>query len=147
MEGRHAGLRDEDRDRGVRGWAVALLLSFASLAVTAAERHSVLYKGERLEVVDREGLAIWQGDIVLGRTTELVESTRKADLDGAAALPFAKGTGLATSGGRWPRGASGLIEIPYVIETDTQNRVPAAIAAFDQQMGSMFRAVPLRDRP
>ena len=120
----------------------ALLLALASLAAGAAERHSVLYGGERIEVVDRGGLAIWQGDIVVGTTAELLEITRKADLLGAAAFPSGKGTGVGAASGRWPRGASGLFEIPYVVEEDPQGRVPPAIDAFNQLMAGMFRAVP-----
>lgn len=122
--------------------AFALLAALASVAALAAERHSILHGGERIDIVDRGGLAIWEGDIVLGRTADLVEATRRADLLGAAAFPTGKGAGLGTTGGRWPRGASGLFELAYVVETDPENRVPAAIESFNQLMAGMFRAVP-----
>lgn len=124
-----------------RAWA-ALLLAFASIAAPAAERHSILYGGERIDIIDRDGVAVFEGDIVLGKTADLLEATRKADLLGAAAFPQGKGAGLGSATGRWPRGASGLFEMPYVIETDPENRVPPTIESFNQLMAGMFRAVP-----
>lgn len=125
-----------------RGAAALLLLAWAGATAFAAERHSVLKGGERFEIVDRGGLAIWQGDIVIGRTAELLEATRQADLLGAEAIAGAKSTGLGASGGRWPRGASGLFEVPYVVESDPEGRVPAAIEEFNREAAGMFRAVP-----
>lgn len=130
-----------------RATAALLLLAWASATALAAERHSVLKGGERFEIVDRGGLAIWQGDIVIGRTAELVEATRKADLLGAEAIPGAKSTGLGASGGRWPRGSSGLFELPYVIEIDPEGRVPPAIEEFNRETAGMFRAVPRTTEP
>ena len=121
---------------------IALVLVLGSASALAAQRHAILFHGERLEIVDRGGLAIWQGDIVLGRTAELLEATRLADLQGGGAHPSAKGTGLGTATGRWPRGGSGLFEIPYVIENDPDAGVPPAIAAFNQQLAGFARAVP-----
>lgn len=122
----------------MRRWAAALLLALASAAVTGAERHSILFAGHRLEVVDRDGLAVWQGDIVLGATADLVETTRVSDLAGTVA----KGTGIGSAAGRWLRGPSGLFEVAYAVENDPSQRVPATIAAFNQQLAGMFRAVP-----
>ncbi len=121
---------------------IALVLILCSASALAAQRHAILFHGERLEIVDRGGLAIWQGDIVLGRTADLLEATRLADLQGGGSLPSGKGTGLGTATGRWPRGSSGLFEIPYVIENDPDAGVPPAIAAFNQQLAGFARAVP-----
>jgi hypothetical protein len=120
----------------------ALVLVLCNASALAAERHAILFHGERLEIIDRGGLAIWQGDIVLGRTADLVEATRIADLQGGGILPPQKGTGLGTATGRWLRGSSGLFEMPYVIESDPDAGVPPAIAAFNQQLAGFARALP-----
>jgi hypothetical protein len=121
---------------------LALCLALVPCApAVAAQRHSVLVHGERLDIIDRNGLAIWQGDILLGRTADLVEATRIAELEGPAS-PLAKGTGLGSATGRWPRGPSGLVEIPYVIEADPQGGVPPAIVEFNRVMAGFMRAVP-----
>ena len=121
----------------MRSSAFALL--FCTTALFAAERHTVFFHGERLQIVDRSGLALWEGDIVLGRTEDLLEATRLADLAGTASR--SKGLGLGAAGGRWPKGASGLFELPYVIENDPDGGVPPAIVEFNLQLAGFARAV------
>ena len=54
--------------------SAALLLVLAALPASAAERHSVVHGDQRLEIIDREGLAIWQGDIILGLGDAQIEN-------------------------------------------------------------------------
>src|SRR5205085_7446111 len=129
--------RQKEEGTTMRIAALFLVLSFG--LAQAAQRHEVLYDGQRVDVGDRDGTAIWQGDIVIGRTAELLEATRIADLAGPTPQAIAKGVGLGTAGRRWLLGPSGDFEIPYVIENDPDNGVPAAITAFNQLLTGFFR--------
>src|SRR5687768_15497753 len=94
------------------GLFLALLAAPHALAI---DRHLVWHEGRQIEVVDQGGWAVFEGDILIGRTSAVLERSRVAGPDGARiGGMLAKANTLGSSGGRWPRGTSGLFEVPYV---------------------------------
>jgi Astacin (Peptidase family M12A) len=123
--------------------AACFLALAAALPALAIDRHRVWHEGREIDVVDRGGWALYQGDIIVGPTAQVLERSLREGPDGKRIGTItAKSSTLGTSGGRWPRGTSGLFEIPYVAESDPDARVPAAVAAFNDALAGFMRAVP-----
>lgn len=123
------------------GLALAALLAPAPAA--ALDGYRVWHQGRELPIVDQDGWAIYGGDIILGRTEDVLARSRAEAPDGTRIGAIAKSLTVGTSGfAQWPRGPSGEFEVPYVAETDPDNNVPAAVALFNQQLAGFMRAVP-----
>jgi hypothetical protein len=127
-------------------WLAVAALS-GSLPALAIEGHRVWHEGRELTVVDQDGWAIYAGDIILGRTAEVLERSRQLGPEGWKPSSFAKSVTRGLADGRWPRGASGLFEMPIVIESDPDGNVQAAILAFNEQLAGFMRAVPRTNEP
>ncbi len=79
---------------------------------------------------ERDGLAIWQGDIIIGKAGEVPATLQalRARMGGGPRL----GLGISPGSGRWPLGI-----VPYVIDPGLANasRVTNAIAHIESQWG------------
>jgi Astacin (Peptidase family M12A) len=95
-----------------------------------------------------KGNAISEGDILLGPARAVVERVRRESPDGAfpanssALKSQTKGNTYGGANRLWPRNAQGIVEVPYVITLDPQNRVPDAIIAANNQIGTFLKWVP-----
>src|SRR5258708_33012276 len=129
--------------RPAAGALCLLALLGTALPAEAIDRLRVWHDGREIDVVDRDGWAIYDGDIIVGRTAQVLERSRSEGPDGERIGGLtAKSSSIGGLGGHWPRGASGLFEMPYVVETDPDGTVPAAIAAFNNSLSGFMRAVP-----
>jgi hypothetical protein len=127
----------------------------ATLPFTAvAETVKGYLDGQRVKFQIRSGLAITEGDIVLGNADEVLARMRTQAPNensligqGQAALAQLRAKSLSTgsTAGRWPRNAEGIVEVPYTIGVDPDNRVPAAIVASNNQIGSFLKWVPRKE--
>lgn len=122
--------------------AAAVLSLLPTLAAAAVEGHRVWHDGREITIVDQDGWAMYDGDIVIGRTADVLARSAQAGPDGRAIGAIAKSVVNSGTAARWPRGASGLFEMPYVVETDPDGNVPAAVQAFNDQLAGFLRAVP-----
>src|SRR5260221_10400146 len=114
-----------------------------ALPAEAIDRMRVWHDGREIDVVDRDGWAIYDGDIIIGRTSQVLERSRSEGPDGKRIGSItAKSSTIGGLGGHWPRGAGGLFEIPYVVETDPDGNVPAAVTTFNSSLSGFMRAVP-----
>ena len=120
---------------------LAILLALA-LPAQALDRHRVWHEGRQIEVVDVDGWAIYDGDIIIGRTAQVLERSRNDGPDGERIGTIAKSATIGGTGAHWLRGPSGLFELPYVIESDPDGNVPAAIALFNNALSGFMKAVP-----
>src|SRR5512140_443847 len=86
------------------------------------ERTRAFYRDRWVEYRVQDGLAIAEGDILLGRAADI-------------ALREGKGAGKALildqAGLLWPLGPSGAHEVPYVFEAGPADNVDAAVAQFN----------------
>ena len=125
-----------------------LVAIFAATSVTAADPSGQLpsvtsaplrgvgvYRGHLVEFENIEGWAIVEGDIILGRADSLEQTL-------AAPRSQAKGYTIDTSAGLWPKGPSGMFEVPYTIEVDANSNVPPAIATFNAVFAGFMQFVP-----
>ena len=124
--------------------AVAAVAAWAAAGAQALDAHRVWHQGREITVVDRDGWAVYDGDILIGRTADVLARSLRDGPDGERirSLSVAKSVTLGSNGGRWTRGASGVFEMPYVVESDPDGNVPAAVALFNQQLSGFLQAVP-----
>ncbi len=98
-----------------------------------------LYRGHAVtfEIVD--GWAVIEGDIVLGRAEELIRALPAAGDDTALRT---KGLAIDRPSMLWPKGPSGMFEIPYTIEIDPLDVIPAVVAEFNTELAGFMQFVP-----
>src|SRR4051812_42626795 len=98
--------------------AAAFVAALAVIPAQALEGHLVWHQGRQVTIVDESGWAIYDGEIIRGRTEDGLARWMGEAPGGELAAALGKSVTLGTAAARWPRGASGLFEMPYVIETD-----------------------------
>ena len=133
--------------RFVTAAAVAMAALVGAGPAQALDGYRVWHQGREIPVVDLQGWAVYDGDILIGRTDEVLARSLAEGPDGTRIGGLAKTVTLGTSGGRWPRGSSGNFEMPYVIEGDPDGNASGAIAAFNQQLAGFLQAVPRTNEP
>lgn len=109
--------------------------------------HRGILDGKPVRFTVVNGNAISEGDILLGPARTVLERVRAEALEAAfpglnAAIKSQKGLAVGGTNRLWPRNAQGIVEVPYVITTDPQNRVPAAIEVSNNQIGAFLRWIP-----
>ena len=89
--------------------ASCLLAMIAAMPALAIDGHRVWHDGREIDVVDREGWALYQGDIIVGRTVEVLERSLREGPDGKRIGLAAKSSSLGGAGGtgRYRGGADG----------------------------------------
>ncbi|MBI3279753.1 MAG: M12 family metallopeptidase, partial [Acidobacteria bacterium] len=92
------------------------------------------FRGVALAHAVREGLAVFEGDIILGKADELLPAELESAKNGAKQSLAITGTQY-----RWPGGV-----VPYVINSDVPNpaRVTGAIDHWNSKLSGVIRMVP-----
>ena len=103
-------------------------------AADASERHRVFYRDRWVDYFEKDGLAIHQGDIVLGTARDIARLR-----DGHVPL---KGLVLDRAELLWPADASGVHKVPYTYEAGSQANVDAAVAVFNGAFAGVIQWVP-----
>jgi len=107
------------------------------------EVFSTLWRGQWVDYVEQGDYAITQGDIIIAHkdaarrwrvATEVALTSRNAD--NVKALTVDSDFGL------WKRAASGLAEVPYVIEAGNDTAINAAIAEVNRSLAGVIQWVP-----
>jgi hypothetical protein len=126
----------------------------AAVSTAAAERvtsadiaegraHRGLLDGKPVKFVVVNGNAISDGDILLGDAKTVIARMRASAPDGKFVSPaIAKSNAYGGTNRLWPRNAQGVVEVPYVITLDPDNKVPAAITAANGQLAPFMQWVP-----
>lgn len=113
--------------------ATMSLLATIGSASAANQRYQVYFRGRWVEYLERNGLAISEGDIVLGSANEFA-AMRDAPPDLRKALAVTQTDFL------WPPGTSGVREVPYTYEAGSN--VSQAIASFNATFVGVIQWVP-----
>ncbi|MEO8135071.1 MAG: M12 family metallopeptidase [Betaproteobacteria bacterium] len=113
---------------------VLLLLTQSGANADAVERYRTLFRDRVVTYVERNGLAITEGDIVLGTAAELA---LRRD-----ARPSLKGLTIDDATRLWGVGPSGAHEVPYIFEAGPQASIDAAIATFNATFPGIIQWVP-----
>lgn len=119
--------------------AAALLggtLTQAASTAPPAERGAGVFDGRDIafEVID--GWAVVEGDIIVGRAADL--SRPRSPDGGVAARMFTMGY----EANLWPRGASGVFEVPFTVSADPNGRVPGVVSTFNSTFAGLIQFVP-----
>jgi hypothetical protein len=90
-----------------------------------------MYRGVPVEHEVIDGLAIVEGDIVLGPADMLERAA-----PGVRGEQFTRGTGLSSAGRLWPGGV-----VPYTVAADAPNpsRIAAAVAHWNEKLGGSIK--------
>ncbi len=126
----------------VAGCLVLLAIGLAASKFAQAadgERQRTLWRGMVVEYFEQDGLAIAEGDIVLGTAEEM----RRAQQHVPKIAQDTKPEALVDTGAPlWLAVGSGVIEVPYVYEAGSQTEVDAAIASFNSTFTGFIQWVP-----
>ena len=139
----------------IRQALVGGLLVCATLLPTAAQATEVLrtlWRGHWVNYVERGDYAVIEGDIIIGGK----DRVRAATLAAEAALAdprrdngdngnngdSIKALTVDSDFGLWTRAASGVVEVPYVIEAGNSSTINAAIAEINRVLQGALQWVP-----
>jgi hypothetical protein len=118
-------------------WIVAMLVALVAAPVSAAdtgERFRVFYRDRWVDYLEIDGVAIHQGDIVLGDAREIARLR-----DGAVPR---KALVIDRANLLWPAAGSGVHVVPYVYEAGPITNINQAIAQFNEQFSGVIEWAP-----
>ena len=134
----------------IRRALIASVVACATLLPALADATDVLrtlWRGQWVNYIERGDYAIVEGDIIIGGK----ERIRAATLALERTLATDPGSGLTTGAkaltvdsdfGLWTRAASGVVEVPYVIEVGDSASIVAAITEVNRSLTGAFQWVP-----
>ena len=118
-------------------------LAWGEAPAPNSERFSTLRRGQWVDYVEIGDHAVTQGDIIIGHK----DAVRKARVAAELALTSpvvdsAKALTVDSDLGLWKRGASSVVEVPYVIEGGNETTINAAIAEVNRALKGAIQWVP-----
>ena len=126
------------------GWVLSFGASaWAEATVSGGERLRTLWRGQWVDYVEQGDYAITQGDIIIAHK----EAVRRARVAALFALTSpttesAKALTVDSDLGLWTRAASGVAEVPYVIEGGNETIINAAITEVNRALKGAIQWVP-----
>lgn len=130
---------------------VATTIGFAAAVVAteslAAERFRTLWHGQWIDYVEVDDFAVADGDIIIA-PVEVARQWRLAAERGPAAQAEAASKALTidNAGRLWLRAASGVVEVPYVVEAGNASNIAGAVAEVNRVMSGVLQWVPRTDQ-
>ncbi len=110
--------------------------------------YSGLLDGRMVKFTTRHGVALMEGCIALGDAQSVLDKIKSQYPNGkslsGSPVDFNhqhKGLTLGNRDLLWPKNSSGVVEVPYIIDTDPDNKVPAAITAANLQLQGFMQWV------
>ncbi len=120
---------------------LALLLA-AAPASAETERFRTLWRGQWVDYIEEGDFAVTDGDIIIGPKADVrewriaVERGQRHMEEARKALTIDAPTRL------WLRGASGVVEVPYVVDAGNATNIAGAVAEVNRVMAGVLRWVP-----
>ena len=125
----------------VGGLLMCLLLG--STATNAADVLRTLWRGQWVNYTERGDHAVVEGDIIIGGKDQIRAATLAVE---AALADPGRDDGKAlvvdSDLGLWKRAASGIVEVPYVIEAGNSTTIAAAITEINRLLQGTLQWVP-----
>ena len=112
-------------------------------AANATEVLRTMWRGQWVNYVERGDYAIVEGDIIIGGKDRVRAATLA--LEASLANPFhnqSKALTIDSDAELWTRAASGVVEVPYVIEAGDSASITAAITEVNRVLAGAFQWVP-----
>ena len=126
------------------------VLAFAIVIPTTSQATEVLrtmWRGQWVNYVERGDYAVVEGDIIIGGKERVRAATlefERALVDGGTARVKSSTKALTVDSdfGLWTRAASGIVEVPYVIEVGDNAAITAIIAEVNRALAGAIQWVP-----
>ncbi len=124
--------------------AMACVMLFVGLASSSlfAEPLRTFYRGKWIHYELRGDLAVVQGDIVIGSAALAKHWAEQAQRVDSAGGSTQKALTIDQASDLWPRGSSGIVEVPYTIENGDAMRINEAIRQFNELFAGIIQWVP-----
>ena len=129
---------------------IGAALAFAIVIPSTSQANEVLrtmWRGQWVNYVERGDYAVVEGDIIIGGKDRVRAATlelERALVDGGTAMEKSSTKALTVDSdfGLWTRAASGIVEVPYVIEVGDNAAITAIIAAVNRALAGAIQWVP-----
>ena len=129
---------------------VALMVGVAmSLGSTVAsaetERFRTLWRGQWVDYIEDGEFAVTEGDIIMGPKAQVREWRLAVERGQQQMLESSKSSKALTidaASKLWQRGASGAVEVPYVVDSGNATTIAAAVAEVNRVLAGVLQWVP-----
>ena len=106
-----------------------------------------LWRGQWVNYVERGDYAVVEGDIIIGGKDRIRAATRALELQLAAdpkraATERTKALTVDSDFGLWTRAASGIVEVPYVIEVGDSAAITTIVNEVNRSLAGAIQWVP-----
>ncbi len=126
--------------------AVAALVHCAMLwlpsASAATEGLRAFWRGNWVNYVEVGDNAVIEGDIVIGQKDAVREFTNAVLRGQTQMLDTSKALTISSNARLWPRGPSGLVEVPYTVTAGNQTNIDGAVAEVNRALSGTLKWVP-----
>ena len=114
---------------------------------TGTEVLRTLWRGQWVNYVERGDYAVVEGDIIIGGKDRIRAATRELELQLAAdpklvSTERTKALTVDSDFGLWTRAASGIVEVPYVIEVGDSAAITTIVNEVNRSLAGAIQWVP-----
>ncbi len=127
--------------------AIFAVSAWGEAAAPGAERLRTLWRGQWVDYVERGDDAITQGDIIIAhkeaaRRWRVAAETALTTPGASNSVGGSKALTVDSDLGLWKPAASGVVEVPYVIEAGNDTTINAAINEVNRALKGVLQWVP-----
>lgn len=125
------------------GPVMAALCASGCLWASDNQTRATLWRGQWVNYAERYGYAVVDGDIIIGEAADVATRTvaLRTQLTGAS-LAQTKALTTDSDLGLWKKAASGVAEVPYVVEAGDANVIAAAVTEVNRALQGVVKWVP-----
>lgn len=131
-------------------WAAAvlgavLLCVAAEAGAQTRERLQTFWRGQWVDYVEDGDFAVTDGDIIIGDKRAVREwrlIAERALVQVGSPTAVSKALTLDNAGRLWQRAASGIVEVPYVVDAGNATTIANAVAEVNGVMAGVLQWVP-----
>ena len=111
-------------------------------ALAETERFRTLWRGHWVDYIEDGEFAVTEGDIIIGPKAEVREWRMAVERGQQQMLASQKALAVDAASKLWQRGASGLVEVPYTIDSGNATNIAGAVAEVNRVMAGVLQWVP-----
>lgn len=124
------------------GMCIVVSLMFGAPLATATEVFRTLWRGQWVDYVEEGDFAVTEGDIIIGPKAQVREWRLAVERGQQQMAQASKALTIDTPARLWQRGASGLIEVPYLVDAGNATNIASAVAEVNRVLAGVMRWVP-----
>lgn len=111
-------------------------------AFAATEGLRAFWRGSWVNYVEVGNDAVIEGDIIIGNKDAVRAFTDSVLRGQLQTQETSKALSISSNARLWPRGASGLVEVPYIVTAGNQANIDGAVAEVNRVLGGTLKWVP-----